>query len=61
MRDVFAQSIRCNSTYWYSSSSKYLVIFEIAVIRRSIGWFPVSCAKRRNEGRDDDTLLVDAS
>ena len=44
--------------YWCSSSSKYLVIFETAVIRRSMGWLPVFCARRRNEGRDAETLLV---
>jgi len=44
--------------YWYSSSSKNLVIFETAIICRSMCWFPVFCARRRNESRDAETLLV---
>jgi len=36
-------------------SSKYLVIFETPVIHRSMGWFPVFYAIRRNEGRGAET------
>ena len=32
--------------------------FETAVICRSMCWFPVFCARRRNESRDAETLLV---
>jgi len=29
-------------------------MFETVVIRKSMGWFPVFCARRRNEGGDDE-------
>jgi len=37
------------------SSSKYLVNFETPVIHRSMGWFSVFYAIRRNEGRGAET------
>jgi len=44
-----------NHWFWFKSinpgsSSKYLVMYETAIICRRIGWLPVFCVRRTNEG-----------
>ena len=44
-----------NHWFWFKSinpgsSSKYLVMYETAIICRRIGWLPVCCVRRTNEG-----------